>query len=124
MYEVVDTPREKKHIENRCILMIKEDDKGNALKYKARWVVKRYMKCIGLYYDLTYAPVSRLSNLRVIRSLAVKLNLKIHQLDVNTAFMNKMSDEEIYVKTAPGFKDLIKERELPCFLLLTSLLII
>lgn len=42
----------------------------------------------GIDYDLTYAPVSRMSTLSTILSMVVRFNLKIHQMDVTTAVLS------------------------------------
>lgn len=59
-------------------------------------------------YDLTHVPVSRLSTLRVLLSLAVRLKLKVNQMYVSTAFLNAVLNDEVYVKPPSGFEHLFK----------------
>nr|GFA19042.1 zinc finger, CCHC-type [Tanacetum cinerariifolium] len=54
------------------------------------------------YFD-TYAPVARITTIRLLLALAVIHNLVIHQMDVKTAFLNGDLDEEVYMKQPEGF---------------------
>lgn len=74
-----------------------EDEEGDVINYKARWVVKRYMKAQGVDYDLNNDPVSRISTLMVHFSLAVKLKLKVNQKDLRKSFLYDDLDEFIYL---------------------------
>ncbi|GJT43612.1 zinc finger, CCHC-type containing protein [Tanacetum coccineum] len=54
------------------------------------------------YFD-TYAPVARITTIRLLLALAAIHNLVIHQMDVKTAFLNGDLDEEVYMKQPEGF---------------------
>ena len=51
-----------------------------------------------------YAPVAKLASLRLLISLAVKYNLKIHKMDIKSAFLAGDLDEVIYMVQPEGFK--------------------
>jgi len=51
-------------------------------------MAKGYNQRHGAEYHHTFAPVARLESIRLLAALAVKLNLKIHQLDITTAYLN------------------------------------
>ncbi|GKA90633.1 zinc finger, CCHC-type containing protein [Tanacetum coccineum] len=57
----------------------------------------------GVDYFDTYAPVARITSIRVLFALASIYNLPIHQMDVKTAFLNGDLDEEVYMKQPEGF---------------------
>ena len=61
---------------------------GTIEKYKDRLVVKGYKQKEGLYYFDTYSPVTRITSIRMLIALAAVHDLKIHQMDVKTAFLN------------------------------------
>jgi hypothetical protein len=47
--------------------------------------------------------VARLTTIRVLLSLAASHGLLVHQMDVKTAFLNRVLDEEIYMEQPDGF---------------------
>ena len=51
----------------------------------------------------TTSPVAQLASYHALLSLAAKLNLEAHHLDIETAFFNGMLDEEIYMKAPDSF---------------------
>ena len=76
---------------------------GTIDKYKARLVVKGYRQKEGLDYFDTYSLVTRITSIRMLIALAAVHDLKIHQMDVKTAFLNGELEEEIYMKQPEGF---------------------
>ncbi len=72
-------------------------------RYKARWVVKGFSQLYSIDYDETFAPVVHLENLRLLLALATALDLEIHQMDVDSAFLHAHLMEEIYVTQPEGF---------------------
>ncbi|GJS97576.1 zinc finger, CCHC-type containing protein [Tanacetum coccineum] len=58
---------------------------------------------IGIDYFDTYAPVARITTIRLLLALAAIHNLVIHQMDVKTAFLNGDLDKEVYMKQQEGF---------------------
>ena len=75
---------------------------GTIDKYKARLVVKGYRQKEGLDYFDTYSPVTRITSIRMLIALAAVHDLKIHQMDVNTTFLNGELEEEIYMEQPEG----------------------
>ena len=57
----------------------------------------------GLDYDETFSPVVRFESLRTVIALAMQNGLKLHQMDVTTAFLNGELQEEVYMKQPEGF---------------------
>ena len=76
---------------------------GSIDKYKVRLVIKGYKKKEGLDYFDTYSPITRISSIRMLIAIAAIHNLKIHHMDVKTAFLNGDLDEEIYIEQPEGF---------------------
>nr|KAJ0209090.1 hypothetical protein LSAT_V11C400189260 [Lactuca sativa] len=71
---------------------------GTNDKYKARLVIQGFRQKEGIYFFDTYAPVARISTIRLLLALASIHNLLIHQMDVKIGFLNGDLDEEIYMK--------------------------
>nr|GEV20403.1 zinc finger, CCHC-type [Tanacetum cinerariifolium] len=76
---------------------------GTIDKFKARLVIQGFRKKEGIDYFDTYAPVARITTIRLLLALAVIHNLVIHQMDVKTTFLNGNLDEEVYMKQPEGF---------------------
>ena len=72
-------------------------------QFKAQLVIQcfKQRECID-YFD-TYAPVDRISSIRLLFDLAAINNLVVHQMDVKTMFLNGILEEEVYMKQPEGF---------------------
>nr|GEY76848.1 zinc finger, CCHC-type [Tanacetum cinerariifolium] len=76
---------------------------GSIDKYKARLVIQGFRQKEGIDFFDTYAPVARITTIRLLLALAAIHDLVIHQMDVKTAFLNGDLDEEIYMKQPEGY---------------------
>ena len=61
-------------------------------------------------YTETFAPVVRAESLRALLALAVQRKMAIHQMDVQTAYLNGDLEEEIYMEQPPGYVQKGSER--------------
>nr|GEV02548.1 zinc finger, CCHC-type [Tanacetum cinerariifolium] len=76
---------------------------GTIDKFKARLVIQGFRQKEGINYFDTYAPIARITTIRLLLALAAIQNLMIYQMDVKTAFLNGDLDEEVYMKQPEGF---------------------
>nr|GEX53146.1 zinc finger, CCHC-type [Tanacetum cinerariifolium] len=76
---------------------------GTVDKFKARLVIQGFRQKERIDYFDTYAPVARITTIRLLLALAAIHNLVIHQIDVKTAFLNGDLEEEVYMKQPKGF---------------------
>ncbi|GJW70894.1 zinc finger, CCHC-type containing protein [Tanacetum coccineum] len=76
---------------------------GTIEKFKARLVIQGFKQKSGIDYFDTYAPVARISTIRLLIAMASIHNLIIHQMDVKTAFLNGDLEEEVYMNQPQGF---------------------
>ncbi|XP_074570564.1 uncharacterized protein LOC141827228 [Curcuma longa] len=102
-WELVDLPPGSKPLGCKWIFKRKKKSDGTIDRYKARLVIKGYRQREGLDYFDTYAPVSRITSIRVLLAIVTLWNLEIHQMDVKTAFLNGNLEEEIYMEQPEGF---------------------
>jgi hypothetical protein len=70
---------------------------GSTNKFKSRLVAKGYSQKEGIYYGENCVHVAKMNTIRLIIGLATKYNWKLHQLDVNSTFLNGELREEVYI---------------------------
>lgn len=63
---------------------------------KIRLVAKGFRQRPGIDYNETFAP--RMGSIRLLMAIAVELELKMHQLDFISAYLNGDIEEEIYME--------------------------
>ena len=67
-------------------------------KYKATFVAKGYAQRERIDYEETFALVTRYTSIRTTISLAAQMGWEIHQMDVKTAFLNNVIEEDVYIE--------------------------
>jgi len=77
---------------------------GTIQKHKARLVAKGYAQKSGIDYNETFAPVARLDTILTLIALAAQKGWKLFQLDVKSAFLNGVLEEDVYVEQPEGFE--------------------
>jgi hypothetical protein len=102
-WEVVERPYGCKPVGCKWVLKKKLRSDGTIDKYKARLVAKGYTQKEGEDFFDTYSPVSRLTTIRVLLSLAASHGLLVHQMGIKTAILNGELEEEIYMDQPEGF---------------------
>jgi len=104
VWEIVSKPVDKSVVGSRWIYKIKYVVDGNVEKYKARFVAKSYAQKDGLNYLDIFTLVARYTSIRFMISLATQMGWQIHQMDIKTAFLNGVIEEEVYIEQLEGFK--------------------
>ncbi|GJT90291.1 retrovirus-related pol polyprotein from transposon TNT 1-94 [Tanacetum coccineum] len=84
---------------------VKLNEVGGILKNKACLVAYGYRQEEGIDFEESFAPVARLDAIRIFLAYAAHMNMVVYQMDVNTAFLNGILREEVYVSQPDGFVD-------------------
>ena len=107
MWELVKRPDPLKHniIGTKWIYRNKQDENGLVVRNKARLVSQGYTQVEEVDFDETFAHFARLEAIRILLAYANHHNIILYQMDVESAFLNGMLEEEVYVAQPPGFED-------------------
>ena len=103
VWDLVELPSGRKKVGSKWVYKLKTGADGKVERYKARLVAQGYTQKYGTDYDETFCLVVRQESLRVLLALSVQYGLKLHQIDVTTAFLNGNLEEEVYMAQPEGF---------------------
>nr|GFB63482.1 retrovirus-related Pol polyprotein from transposon TNT 1-94 [Tanacetum cinerariifolium] len=108
VWELVPNPKDMTIIGTKWVYRNKLDENGIVSRNKVRLVAQGYNQQEGIDYDMTYARVARLESIRILLAYACALDFKLFNMDVKSAFLNGIINEEIYVAQPPGIIDFAK----------------
>ncbi|GAA5999307.1 hypothetical protein JCM5350_002336 [Sporobolomyces pararoseus] len=105
--ELVELPRGGKAIPLKWVLLVKRDEYGNVIKYKARLVARGDLQRPGIDFSEVFSSTIRFASILVLLALSVTNGWDILQFDVSTAFLHAKLDDklELFVRQPPGFVD-------------------
>lgn len=102
VWNIVESPKGAKLLTSKWVFCIKTDENGNPTKYKARLVARGFQQKQGVDFFETYAPVAKLTTIRVVLAVGLYRKYIFHQLDVKTAFLHGDLQEDVYMKIPEG----------------------
>lgn len=74
------------------------------VRKKARLVAQGFKQIEGVDFDETFALVTRLKSIQILLAIACVWNFKLFQMDVKSAFLNGILNEEVYVEQPKCFR--------------------
>ncbi|CAI7791597.1 unnamed protein product [Closterium sp. NIES-53] len=104
-WELVELPEGRKAITSKWLFKIKSDADGKIERYKSRLVVKGYQQKEKVDYKELFAPVVKPTTLRTLLAGAAIKGWVVKQMDVTTAFLNGVLEEEIFMAQPERFDD-------------------
>jgi hypothetical protein len=87
----------------KWVYKIKRDSKGDIDRFKVRLVAKGFTQREWINYNKTFSPISFKDSFKIIMALVARYDLKLHQMDVKTAFLNGDLYENVYITQLKGF---------------------
>ena len=103
VWDLVELPKDRRAVGSKWIYKTKRNANGTVERHKARLVAQGYSQQYGQDYDETFSPVVRFESVRTVIAFAVQNDLKLHQMDVTTAFLNGELEEEVFMRQPEGY---------------------
>jgi hypothetical protein len=74
------------------------------VRNKTHLIAQGYSQVEGLDFGETFAPFAHLKIIRILLAFATSKGFKLYQMDVKSAFLNGVIQEEVYVSQPPVFE--------------------
>jgi hypothetical protein len=103
-WELQHLPAGKRALTTRWIYKIKPGLPGHPPQYKARLVARGYEQRHGMDFWETFAPMVKWETIRLVVAIAAHRRWKIRHLDVQTAFLNSILRDKVYIQQPQGFE--------------------
>ena len=101
-WDVVPCPAQVKAIGCKWVYSINLRSDGTFDQYKAWLVALGNRQEYGVDYQETFAPVAKMTTVRLVLSAAASQGWSLHQMDVKNVFLHGDLKEEIYMTIPPG----------------------
>ncbi|CAI7748262.1 unnamed protein product, partial [Closterium sp. NIES-54] len=101
-WELVELPEGRKAITSKWLFKIKSDADGKIKRYKYMLVAKGYQQKEKVDYMELFAPVLKSKTLRTLLAGAAIQGWVVKQMDMRTAFLNGVLEEEIFMAQPEG----------------------
>ncbi|GJW82027.1 retrovirus-related pol polyprotein from transposon TNT 1-94 [Tanacetum coccineum] len=83
----------------------KHDEENTVIRNKTRLVVRGYRQEEEIYFEESFAPVSRIEAIKIFLAYVAHKSFIIFQMDVKNAFLHGTLKEDVYVCQPEGFID-------------------
>ena len=103
-WELVEAPPHRNVVDTKWVYKTKRGPDGSVARYKARLVAKGFTQQEGVDFSEVYAPTAKLTSVRAVLSLAATEDWELHQMDVDTAFLQSPVEEEIYIRLPEDYR--------------------
>nr|GEV60156.1 hypothetical protein [Tanacetum cinerariifolium] len=101
----VDLPYGKRAIGTKWAYRNKKDERGIAVRNKARHVAHGHTHEEGIDYEEVFTPVARIEAIRLFLAYASFMGFMVYQMDVKSVFVYGTIEDEVYVCQPSRFKD-------------------
>jgi hypothetical protein len=102
---LVDPPHGVNVIGTKWVFKNKHGEDGEVVRNNARLVAQGYSQVEGQDYGEIFAPDAHLEAIMILLAFVIAKGFKLYQIDVKSAFLNSVIQEELLFKQPPGFKN-------------------
>jgi len=103
VWKLTTLPLGKRAVGSKWFYKVKTSGDGSVERYKTRLVAQRFSQRQGADYDETFCPVVRMESVRALVALSTQHDLELHHVDVSTAFLNGVLEEEVFMRQPEGY---------------------
>jgi hypothetical protein len=83
----------------------KQGEDGEVVRNNARLVAQGFSQVQGPDFGETFASIAHLDAIRILLAFSASKGCKLYQMDVKSAFLNGVTQEEVFVRQPPGFEN-------------------
>ena len=105
MWTLAKPPKDRHIIDSKWVLRIKRDGNGNPICFMTHVVARGFSQVPSIDLQDPFSSTLKIYGFRMFVALAAQLDLELHHLDVQTAFLHGDLDEELYLQEPELFKD-------------------
>jgi hypothetical protein len=98
VWTIVEPPGDVNVIGTKWVFKNKQGEDGEIVRNKARLVAQGFSQVEGLDFGEIFARVARLEAIRILLAFVAPKGFKLYQMDVKSAFLNGVIQEEVFVR--------------------------
>jgi len=91
-------------LSTRWVTIIKREFKEKMIKYKARWMCKKFHQKQKIDYDEIFASMIRVTIIKMLLALTIKYDYEVKQMNVVIAFLEAHLKKEIWMQQFSRFE--------------------
>nr|GEV56825.1 retrovirus-related Pol polyprotein from transposon TNT 1-94 [Tanacetum cinerariifolium] len=103
VWTLVDCPKGLRPMGTKWVLKNKKNEKRIVIRNKAKLVAQGHTQEEGIDYDEVFRPIARTEAIKLLLAYASFMRFTVYKMDVKSAFLYGIIDEEVYVMQPPGF---------------------
>jgi hypothetical protein len=92
-------------IRTKWVFKNKQWEDGEVVRNNAHFVAQGFSQVEGLDFGKIFAPVAHFEAIMILLAFTAFKGFKLYQMDVKSAFLNGVIQEEVFVRHPPGFEN-------------------
>jgi hypothetical protein len=103
VWKIITPPCNANIIPCHFVIATKRRPNGEKLKLRARLVANGQCQKHSIDYAEMFAPMTNMTTIHAVMSIAMHRDWEIHQIDVKSAYLNAQLHDDIYMHAPPGY---------------------